>query len=113
MVVINRTGKQGSMRVDDAADSFSVSSDGVEDKLSVEGNIYIGGYPGNESPFRDVSVGNFTGCVKDMYLGLDSADLNNYLEAVNTQEGCQRQVRSKCTLPLCFMQFDPFKCKSD
>ena len=95
VVEITRSGKTGSMRVDDSDDPFTVESDGVESELSVEGNIYIGGFRGEESPFRDVSVGNFSGCIEEVYLGLDSADLNDYVEAVNTQRGCKREVRTQ------------------
>ena len=40
---------------------------GQLDRLSVEGSLYIGGYPGTP-PYPGVSATNFSGCVESLHL---------------------------------------------
>ena len=70
----------------------SVDSPGNMEKMSLEGDLYIGGYPG-PAPYPDImSTSNFSGCIDEVFLGLDIADLTNVNDAVNTREGCDVQV---------------------
>ena len=38
---------------------------------------------------------NFSGCVKDVFLGQDTADLESYSESVNVKNECTMEVRGK------------------
>ena len=72
----------------------SVESPGDMEKMSLSGDLYIGGYPG-PSPFPSLAIANFSGCIDEVFLGLDVADLTNVNDAVNTREGCDVQVVKK------------------
>ena len=39
---------------------------------------------------------NFSGCLKDVFLGQDTADLGSYSESVNIHSGCTMEVRNSC-----------------
>ena len=49
---------------------------GSLDRLSVEGGLYIGGYPGTP-PYPGVVATNFSGCVEALYLDSDPVQLSN------------------------------------
>ena len=37
---------------------------------------------------------NFSGCLKDVFLGQDTADLGSFSESVNIHSGCTTEVRN-------------------
>ena len=39
---------------------------------------------------------NFSGCLKDVFLGQDTADLGSFSESVNIHSGCTMEVRNSC-----------------
>ncbi|TRY60964.1 hypothetical protein TCAL_05712 [Tigriopus californicus] len=94
-VEIKRQGRMGSLSVNNDLVG-NVESYGDMAQLSVESDIYLGGFPG-EVPYPDVDGYNFTGCMEEVFIGLDSADLNSYNEAVGIEPGCIRTTESLVT----------------
>ena len=70
--------------------------EGDGDSLTLGGDYYLGGYPSAEAPFYGMAgTANFSGCVKDVFLGQDTADLESYSESVNVKNECTMEVRGK------------------
>ena len=44
--------------------------------LSVDGILYVGGYPGTP-PYQGVSATNFSGCIESLYLDSDPVELSS------------------------------------
>ena len=93
-VEVRRNGRSGSMSVNNEP-AIDLEYTGTEETLSITTDIFLGGYAGQETPFYDVQAVNFTGCVEDVFIGPDSADLNSFTEAVNTRQGCEVEVRNQ------------------
>jgi hypothetical protein len=49
------------------------------DRLSVEGSLYLGGYPGTPS-YEGISSGNFSGCIESLHLDGNPIDLSRKYE---------------------------------
>ena len=61
------------------------------------GDYYLGGYPSAAAPFYGMAgTANFSGCLKDVFLGQDTADLGSFSESVNIKSGCTLEVRNGC-----------------
>ena len=57
------------------------------------GDYYLGGYPTSEAPFYGMAgTANFSGCLKDVFLGQDTADLGSFSESANIKTGCTLEV---------------------
>ena len=97
-VEISRDGRSGSISVNNE-ELRDIEYTGQETTLAVSTDLYVGGYPGSEIPFYDVQAFNFSGCVEDVFIGPDSADLNRFAEAVNTVQGCEIEVNTHIPFP--------------
>ncbi len=92
VVEIRRRGRRGEMQVN-SSPVGEAEAPGEMERLSISSDIYVGGVPGR-APFPDVADAvNFTGCVEDLYLGLDPADFDRSVANVNVKEGCKQEVR--------------------
>ncbi len=97
---ITRSGRIGQLSIDNVLQS-QVASNGEMDSLSVSGDYYVGGYPASGAPFEGMSTSaaNFTGCLKDVFIGQDAADLESYTQSVNTKKGCDLEAERMVTFP--------------
>ena len=98
-VEIRRNGRQGSLSVNGQLVGEMVSG-GQMDRLSVEGSLYIGGYPG-DPPYVGVSSKNFSGCIEELYLDSDPITLSSGLEenSVGVRPGCMAEAITLATFP--------------
>lgn len=94
---ISRNGKIGQLTINNELIG-EAESGGDETRLSVTGDIYIGGYPG-DIPYYSVQSWNYTGCIEEVSIGLDRADLSNYNSALNVKEGCQVESENLVHFP--------------
>ena len=88
-VQLSRDNQYGTMSIN-GEPVGSVDSTGEHAQLSMDGDLYLGGYPG-PIPF-EIRSSNFTGCIEEVKLGPDNADLRNANEAINTKTGCSVKV---------------------
>ena len=87
---ISRKGKSGSLtlnnRMVDTAETYGEMTD-----LSVEGPIFIGGWRG-DLPFDSLSRTGFVGCVDEVYIGPDAANLEDTVDSLGVTQGCEVKV---------------------
>ncbi|QQP36308.1 Laminin subunit alphalike [Caligus rogercresseyi] len=59
--------------------------------LSLDDYMHFGGFP-SQGAFSHVTTGNFSGCMKNTFIGLDPVDLASSPERYNVKLGCQEEV---------------------
>ena len=77
-----------------------VSTAGAYDKLSVSGNVYFGGFPG-DPPYQAVKTIKHTGCIRDVTIGPDNVELitSNQVDLVEVEAGCFDKPSYLATFP--------------
>uniref|UniRef100_A0A0K2UE20 Laminin subunit alphalike [Acyrthosiphon pisum] n=1 Tax=Lepeophtheirus salmonis TaxID=72036 RepID=A0A0K2UE20_LEPSM len=87
--ILARNGNVGTLSINGEAIG-DIQSPGASNQLSIDDFIYLGGFPGY-IPFSAVMTTNFTGCIKDVFIGVDRADLASSPEKYNVKPGCTEE----------------------
>ena len=99
-VEISRKGRQGTLIVN-GQEVGVVSTNGQMDRLSVEGSLYVGGYPG-EPPYRGINPTNFSGCIEELHLDVNPVVLSTSMgeNSVGVRPGCAVEPTTLATFPI-------------
>ena len=78
---------------------MTAEAPGTMDRLTLGSGdlLYLGGHP-DGMPYPGVQAANFSGCVEEVFVGQDRANLRDYAQAQNAREGCQIEVRKNLYL---------------